>query len=110
VSAHESLVALARDLVEEIAAGRALELAAGQGQAAAPTPAPVPPAKTGAAAIYPGLGDTLTGLPGDTISGLAYAHLQPAQPMGGPPGQPGQGGPPGMMKPNVPPVPPIARQ
>lgn len=107
MSAHESLVALARDLVEEIAAGRALELAAGQGQAAAPAapPVPVPPAKTGAAAVHPGLGGNLMCLPGDTISGLAYAHLQPSQPPGAQPGQP-----PGMMKPPVPPVPPIARQ
>lgn len=105
MSAHESLVALARDLVEEIAAGRALELAAGQGgpPAPAPAPAPVPPAKTGAAAVYPGLGTVGTGLPGDTISGLAYAHLQPPQPPGAQPGQaPGQS--------PVPPVPPIARQ
>ena len=108
MSAHESLVALARDLVEEIAAGRALELAAGQGATPPASPAPVPPAKTGAAAVHPGLGDNLMTLPGDTISGLAYAHLQPAQPPGAQPGQaPGQ---PGMMKPPVPPVPPIARQ
>jgi len=103
VSAHESLTALARDLVEEIAAGRALELAAGQGQAAAPAapPAPVPPARTGAAAVYQGLGDNPVRPPGDTISGLAYAHLQPPQPPGA---QPGQG--PGP----VPPVPPIGGQ
>ena len=107
MSAHDSLVALARDLVEEIAAGRALELAAGQGQPAAPAarPAPVPPAKTGAAAVYPQLGDSLACMPGDTISGLAYAHLQPPQPPGAQPGQRlGQG--PGQ--PPVPPVPPIA--
>jgi hypothetical protein len=105
VSAHESLVALARDLVEEIAAGRALELAAGQGQPAAPAPAPVPPAKTGAAAVFPGVGQNLVRPPGDTISGLAYAHLQPPQPPGA---QPGQAGAPGQRP--VPPVPPIARQ
>lgn len=99
MSAHESLVALARDLVEEIAAGRALELAAGQGAPAAP-PAPVPPARTGAGAVYPQLGDSLMVPPGDTISGLAYAHLQPPQPPGA---QPGQGPGPGT----VPPVPPI---
>lgn len=103
MSAHEAMLSLARDLVEEIAAGRALELAAGQGQPPAPPAAPVPPAKKGAAAVYPGLGQNLTGLPGDTISGLAYAHLQPAQPPGAQPGQP-----PGQ--PPVPPVPPIARQ
>lgn len=102
MSAHESLLALARDLVGEIAAGQALELAAGMTQPAGPplTPAAVPPAKTGAAAVYPGLGTVGTGLPGDTISGLAYAHLQPPQPPGGqPPGQQ-----------PVSPVPPIARQ
>jgi hypothetical protein len=105
VSAHESLAALARDLVEEIAAGRALELAAGQGQAAAPAAplAPVPPARTGAGAVYQQLGDNLLCMPGDTISGLAYAHLQPPQPPGAQPGQ-------GPGQPPVPPVPPIARQ
>lgn len=90
MSAHDAMVALARDLVEEIATGRAVELAAlaqapGQSPAAPVTPAQVPPAKTGAAAVYPQLGASLVRPPGDTISGLAYAHLQPPQP----PGQPG---------------------
>jgi hypothetical protein len=112
VSAHESLVALARDLVEEIAAGRALELAAGQPPAPGAAPAPVPPAKTGAGAVYPQLGDSLMVQPGDTISGLAYAYLSPPQPPGQPGHVPGQGGgppAPGAGRP-VPPVPPIARQ
>jgi hypothetical protein len=86
------MAALARDLVEELAAGRALELAAqAQGPGAppaAPLP-PVPPAKTGAGAVYPQLGSALLVPPGDTISGLAYAHLQPPQPPGAPGGQPG---------------------
>ena len=104
MSAHDAVVALARDLVEEIAAGRALELAAGQPAPPATPSAPVLPAKTGAAAVYPQLGDSLMCMPGDTISGLAYAHLQPPQPPGAQPGQP-----PGM-KPPVPPVPPIGGQ
>jgi hypothetical protein len=79
------MVALAQDLVEEIAAGMAVELAAGQPRPAGPA-APVPPAKTGAGAVFPQLGSGLIGLPGDTISGLAYQHLQPAPPPGaGPP-------------------------
>jgi hypothetical protein len=73
------MVAFARDLVEEIAAGMAVELAAGQGAAPA-SPADVPPAKKGAGAVYPQLGDGLVVPPGDTISGLAYQHLQPAPP------------------------------
>jgi hypothetical protein len=80
------MVALARDLVEEIAAGRAVELAA---LAQAPGQPPAAPAKTGAAAVYPQLGASLAVPPGDTISGLAYAHLQPPQPPGGPGAQPG---------------------
>ena len=81
MSAHDAMVALARDLVEEIAAGRALELAA---QAAAPppagpagpvSPAQVPPAKKGAAAVYPGLGGLLAGRAGDTISEIGRAHV-----------------------------------
>jgi hypothetical protein len=95
VSAHDAMVALARDLVEEIAAGRALELAAmAQGQPPAPPVSPdqVPPPKKGAAAVYPQLGSSLAVPPGDTISGLAYAHLQPPAPPGQ---QPGQGPPAG---------------
>jgi hypothetical protein len=82
VSAHDAVVALARDLVEEIAAGRAVELAAamgGPGTPAAQRPPPPPP--KGAAAVHPQLGSHLDRLPGDTISGLAYNHLTP-------PGQP----------------------
>jgi hypothetical protein len=84
------MVALARDLIEEIAAGRAVELAAGMGvpgQPAAPDPSLLPKtAPTGAAAVYPQLGQALVTRPGDTISGLAYTHLTPNPP----PGQPGQ--------------------
>jgi hypothetical protein len=91
VSAHDAVVALARDLVEEIAAGRAVELAAAMGGPGTPaamggpgTPAaqrPPPPPPKGAAAVHPQLGSHLDRLPGDTISGLAYNHLTP-------PGQP----------------------
>lgn len=84
---HAAMLALAHDLVEEIASGRALELAQGFGP-----PAPAPgavqpgqPARKGASAVHPGLGDSLVTLPGDTISGHAYAHWQSAQP----PAQPG---------------------
>lgn len=93
MSAHDAMAALARDLVTELATGMALELAV---QGAAPasqaplTPAAVPKAKTGAAAVHPQLGVNLLVPPGDTISGLAYAHLQPPQL----PGQQ-QGGAPG---------------
>lgn len=86
MSAHDAMMALARDLVEEIAAGRALELAALAPVQPAPAPGQVPPPKKGAAAVYPQLGASLVVPPGDTISGLAYAHLQPPAP----PGQPGQ--------------------
>lgn len=92
MSAHDAMVALARDLVEEIAAGRALELAAlapGQPPVAPVTPATVPPPKTGAGAVYPQLGVNLVVPPGDTISGLAYVHMQPPVPPA-PPGPPGQ--------------------
>jgi hypothetical protein len=93
VSAHDAVVALARDLVEEIAAGRALELAAlapGQPGAAAPPVSPemVPPPKQGAGAVYPQLGGNLVVSPGDTISGLAYVHMQPPQVPGQQPGPP----------------------
>jgi hypothetical protein len=89
VSAHEAMTALARDLVTELASGMALELAAqapGQPPAAPATPAMVPPPKTGAAAVYPQLGVSLVVPPGDTISGLAYAYLQPPPPPGAQPG------------------------
>jgi hypothetical protein len=91
---HEALMALARDLVEEISAGRALELA-GPPQAA-PAPAPPGPAPAGAAAVYPGLGGYLATLPGDAISGHAYQHLNPT------------GQAPGMLPPAQPPRPPIS--
>jgi hypothetical protein len=84
------MLALARDLVEEISAGRALELAAGTratGPAATPAQQPKRTAPKGAAAVHPQLGGHLMHLPGDTISGLAYAHLQPAPPPGQQPGQ-----------------------
>ncbi len=98
--ARDAMLSLARDLVEEIAAGRALELANTQGQSFAPAPVPPPePPPTGAAAVHPGLGSHLLALPGDTISGHAYAHLQPPW-MTSQPGQPAQGGPPS------PPIPP----
>lgn len=83
MSAHEAVVALARDLVEEIAAGMAVELAAAPpaGRPAAPPPAPPMatrprnPVMKDAAAVHPHLGAHLARLPGDTISGHAYHHL-----------------------------------
>jgi hypothetical protein len=84
------MVAFARDLVEEIAAGMAVELAAGPAQQPAAAPGQVPPAKKGAAAVHPQLGSGLIGLPGDTISGLAYQHLQMTPPGGGQPPIAGQ--------------------
>jgi hypothetical protein len=85
VSAHEALVALARDLVEEMAAGMAVELAAG-GTTFTVDPMvkkPEPPPK-GAAAIHPQLGGHLERLPGDTISMHAYKHLGTQPPIPGP--------------------------
>jgi hypothetical protein len=81
--AHDALVALARDLVEEISAGRAIELAtaaAGQGAGqGGPSPwsFPLPPTQLprGAQAVHPQLGHHLARLPGDTISSHAYKHL-----------------------------------
>jgi hypothetical protein len=95
MSAHEALVALAQDLVTEVAAGMAVELAAGM-TAVPASPAPPPrPAPKGAAAVHQQLGQFLAVLPGDTISGLAYAHLQLAPP----PGSPAPGaGPPGASR------------
>lgn len=82
MSAHEVMLAFARDLVEEISAGRAMELAAQtQGQSFAPVPPspmatrPRNPVLRGAAAVHPHLGSHLARVPGDTISGLAYQHL-----------------------------------
>lgn len=83
-SAEAALLGLAHDLIEEIAAGRALELAA-----APPAPAPlpvspvpkggmppeIPKPKKGAAAVHPHLGSRLVTLPGDTMSGHAHAHV-----------------------------------
>lgn len=92
------MTALARDLIEEIAAGRALELAAGMmppgQQPAGPDLSQLPDtAPVGAAAVYPQMGQNLVVPPGDTISGLAYAHLQPTPPPGQPGQPPGQGPP-----------------
>jgi hypothetical protein len=84
VSAHDALAALARDLVEEISAGLAIELAAGQ--PAAPPPAarqPRNPILRGAAAVHPMLGQHLARLPGDTISWHAYKHLGMTGPQAG---------------------------
>jgi hypothetical protein len=76
------MMALARDLVQEIAAGQMLELAA---ETQSPPFAPAkPPAQAtaarnpiprGPAAVHPQLGQHLARLPGDTISGHAYSHL-----------------------------------
>jgi len=82
VSAHDAMMALARDLVQEIAAGQMLELAAETAtQPFAPAKPPQQavmarnPIPRGPAAVHPGLGQHLARLPGDTISGHAYAHL-----------------------------------
>jgi hypothetical protein len=82
VSAQDALAAFARDLVEEIAAGRALELAASM-EAARPAGSGngsgqrQPPSvfRRGAAAVHPQLGQHLIRMPGDTISCHAYKHL-----------------------------------
>lgn len=84
--AEEALLALAQDLVEEIAAGRALELAqssAGSSPASAPAAPPVeiPEPKKGAGAVHPHLGSHLVTLPGDTISGHAHAHIPRVSPV-----------------------------
>lgn len=82
MSAHEALVSLAQDLVQEMAAGLALELAAQQpGRQFAPASPPAQasrprnPVTRGAAAVHPHLGSHLARVPGDTISGHAYQHL-----------------------------------
>ena len=82
MSAHDAMMALARDLVQEIAAGQMMELAAEtQGQSFAPAKPPPQaaiarnPIPRDAAAVHPQLGQHLARLPGDTISGHAYAHL-----------------------------------
>jgi hypothetical protein len=72
--AGTALLALARDLVEEIAAGRAIELAAAP-PAQAPAPVDIPKPKKGPAAVHPRLGGHLLGLPGDSVSGHAHAHV-----------------------------------
>lgn len=84
---HDALMALARDLVEEISAGRAVELAAGAAMAADLVPKMPDPPPKGAQAVHPQLGDHLARLPGDTISMHAYKHLHLGQedPQGGPP-------------------------
>jgi hypothetical protein len=84
VSEKDVLMALAADLVEEIAAARALELAAGTvggGTAKAqPAAAPAQPIEylEGAAAVHPHLGGHLIRLPGGTISELAFKHVHTA--------------------------------
>ena len=75
-TAEEALAALARDLIEEIAAGRVLELAATSAPPAqAPAPVEIPKPKKGAAAVHPRLGGHLLKQPGDSVSGHAYAHV-----------------------------------
>jgi hypothetical protein len=76
-SAEEALLALASDLVAEISAGKALELAAAvtAPPAQAPPPVDIPKPKKGAAAVHPQLGGHLLGIPGDSVSGHAYAHV-----------------------------------
>jgi hypothetical protein len=81
-SAELALAALARDLVEEIAAGRALELAAAAHPAqelAKPPPRgqlpEIPRPLKGAAAVHPVLHGKHVTLPGDTLSGHAHAHV-----------------------------------
>lgn len=88
MSAQDALAAFARDLVEEITAGRAIELAASMDTAAGsggrgpqqPLPRSIFP--RGAAAVHPHLGHHLIRMPGDTISCHAYQHLGGVQ---GPP-------------------------
>ena len=83
MSAQDALAAFARDLVEEIAAGRALELAASMekpgasGSGASSNGQRQPPSvfRRGAAAVHPQLGQHLIRMPGDTISCHAYKHL-----------------------------------
>ena len=85
MSAEDALAAFARDLVEEIAAGRALELAASMGKregGAEQQPQPRSIFPRGAAAVHPYLGSHLIRMPGDTISCHAYKHLGGVQ---GPP-------------------------
>lgn len=102
-SAEQALAALARDLVEEIAAGRALELAGSgesragvvpylsaegiasgtTGMAGSPVVTPaLPSPRTGAGAVFPHLGHHLvTQYAGDSISGHAHYHVpKPFQP------------------------------
>ena len=85
MSAHEALAALARDLVEELAAGMAVELAAGGATIAVDPIVKKPdPPPAGASAIHPQLGGHLERLPGDTISMHAYKHLGTQPPIPGP--------------------------
>lgn len=80
MSAHEALISLAQDLVTEMAAGLAIELAGQPAAQGSPSPPPMArqarnPAAKGPAAVHPQLGAHLARLPGDTISGHAYHHL-----------------------------------
>lgn len=83
MSAQDALAAFARDLVEEIAAGRALELTASMGvsrdrpheSGTSQQPLPRSNFPRGAAAVHPQLGSHLVRMPGDTISCHAYKHL-----------------------------------
>jgi hypothetical protein len=90
--AEDALTALTRDLVHEIAAGMALELAAPPPGNSSAIPPDAPhmaaqanpwPPKRGAAAVHPQLGGHLiTQYPGDTISGHAHAHVpRPVEPV-----------------------------
>jgi hypothetical protein len=83
VSAHDALVALARDLVGEMAAGMAVELAGTSFTVDPVVRKPEPPPK-GASAVHPQLGGHLERLPGDTISMHAYKHLGTQPPIPGP--------------------------
>ena len=82
---EDALLALSRDLIYEIAAGMAVELAmpASQDEPQQVAQQNPWPAKTGAAAVHPQLGGHLvTAYPGDTISGHAHAHVpRPVEPL-----------------------------
>jgi Zeta toxin len=88
--AEDALLALARDLVQDMAAGRALELARETGSLPAvpaqAAPAQVPEARTGAGAVHPHLGHHLVREhPHDTISRTAYSGVpRPYEPPAGP--------------------------
>jgi hypothetical protein len=87
--AEEALTALARSLVEDIAAARVLELAAPPRTDNPPLPPPTatpPPAREGAGAVHPHLGHHLVREhPHDTISRIAYRSTpRPYEPPAGP--------------------------